>query len=205
MRKTLRVLAIAMLLVAGLASFESAAQFRVGPKIGLCINSLKFNSLGDNFSADNRAGFTGGIMAEFTVPVIGVGLDASVLYVRRSAEWMNEQDITTKASRDYIDIPVNLKWKISNPIGSIVTPFITTGPDFAFLCSKKTIDNVVHGQSFDFAWNVGVGVQLFNHLQVAGSYGFGLSKAVEFVDSNHQNAGIEGKNKYWTVTATYLF
>lgn len=203
MKKSLRVFVAVMIVALGATGFSAAAQLRFGPKVGVCINSIKFNDLGANFESDNRAGFTGGLMAEFTVPVIGLGADASVLYVRRSQQWMDSNDFVT--NRDYIDIPVNLKWKISNPVGKIVTPYIITGPDFAFLCSKKTVNNIVEGNSFDFSWNVGLGVQLFDHLQVQANYGIGLSKAVKFVDSNYQNAGIEGKNNYWTITAAYLF
>ena len=42
-------------------------------------------------------------------------------------------------------------------------------------------------------------------IQVGASYGFGLTKAVEMVTDDVNAAGIEGKNRYWTITAAYLF
>ena len=48
-------------------------------------------------------------------------------------------------------------------------------------------------------------MQLIKHLQIGASYGLGLTKAYELVDSNHEAAGIDGKNRYWTVTAAWLF
>ena len=109
-------------------------------------------------------------------------------------------------SRDYIEIPVNLKWKIGIPaVGSLVTPYIFTGPSFAFLTKKEDIKHAYENKTFDVAWNVGAGVQLFNKLQIGASYGFGLTKAVEAFSDDVNAAGIEGKNRYWTVTAAYLF
>ena len=52
------------------------------------------------------------------------------------------------------------------------------------------------------AWNFGVGVQLFQHLQIGASYVLGITKAVKYVQDA---AGIDGKNNYWTVTAAWLF
>ena len=56
----------------------------------------------------------------------------------------------------------------------------------------------------DIAWNFGLGLQLFTHLQVVASYGLGMTKAVETM-SSYQGEKIDGKNKYWTITAAWLF
>ena len=47
----------------------------------------------------------------------------------------------------------------------------------------------------------GGGVELFSHLQVAATYGWGLSKS----SSNDSGVALYGKNRCWTVTAAYLF
>ncbi|MBD5245794.1 MAG: porin family protein [Barnesiella sp.] len=189
-----------ILIVALIASVATAqAQFRFGVKAGVAINELKFNE--SAFNSGNRAGFTGGVMAEFTVPVIGVGCDASVMYARRSFETVTD-NTTSTFNRDYINIPVNLKYKIQIPVVSkIITPFITTGPDFSILVSKKNIEQAWSNKKFDTAWTVGAGVQLINHLQVAATYGWGLSKS----SSSDSGLDLYGKNRCWTVTAAYLF
>ena len=190
---------IAVVLVAAAAVVPAQAQFKLGVKAGVAINSLSFNNKALN--SDNRAGFTGGLMADFTVPIIGLGFDASVLYASRSVEFQQDNNDPIKKNRSYIDIPVNLKWKIGLPgVGKIVTPFITTGPDFSFLVSKKNIDNAWNNKKFDTAWNVGAGVQLLNKVQIAASYGIGLSKSASGKESLYS-----GKNRCWTVTAAYLF
>ncbi|MCM1111599.1 MAG: porin family protein [Clostridium sp.] len=185
-----------------LAAMPAAAQFKIGPRVGMNVNSLHFNK--EVFNDDNRAGFTGGLMTEFTVPLVGIGLDASVMYVRRDAKWM-EENTTINAKRDYIAIPVNLKYKLNVPaINHIVRPFLTTGPEFAFLTSGKAINQAFRNKKTDISWNFGLGVELISHLQIAASYGIGLNKAVEAV-SGATTVGIEGKNRYWTVTAAWLF
>ena len=204
------VISVAIVAIAVLLSSTPAdAQIKFGIKAGANFNSLKFNQ--DLFNDDNRAGFNGGVMLEFTMPLIGVGMDASVMYVHRSGEDFKELDasgneISTSTSRDYIDIPLNLKYKLSLPgIGSLVKPFVTTGPSFAFLVSKKNINEFIKNKSCDIAWNFGFGIELFSHVQVAASYGLGLTNTLEYVGVGNNNETIEGKNRYWTVTAAYLF
>lgn len=186
-------------------SMPAAAQFRFGLKAGVAVDKMSFNK--EVFNADNRAGFTGGAMIEFTAPIIGVGMDASVLYVNRGIDMVNDDtDVITKGNRSYIDIPINLKWKIGLPlIGKIITPFLTTGPDFSFLCSKKNFSNALHNRKFDFAWNVGAGVELLRHLQIAASYGIGITKSASGNDALNGGLSLSGKNRVWTITAAYLF
>ncbi|MDE5812153.1 MAG: PorT family protein [Muribaculaceae bacterium] len=209
MKSFKRILIIA--LVAMAAVLPASAQFRFGVKAGVAVNSLKLNK--DILDGDNRAGFTGGVMAEFTVPVLGLGMDASVLYASRGAkieqevEGTNDVEIVNK-TRSYIDIPLNFKWKIGLPVvGKIVSPFITTGPDFSFLCSKKNFQNAISNRKFDVAWNFGVGVQFVNHVQVAASYGLGLTNSVSGSEGLNSTLlkDFKGKNRAWTVTVAYIF
>ncbi|MDE5786382.1 MAG: PorT family protein, partial [Duncaniella sp.] len=134
--KSIKSFLLVLVLLLGTASAANA-QFRFGVKAGVAINSIKFNDAKSSFNSDNQAGFLGGLTAQFTVPVIGVGADLSALYVRRSAKFMYENEIE-KSNRDYIEIPLNLRWNIGLPgVGKFVAPFITTGPSVAFLCSKS--------------------------------------------------------------------
>lgn len=179
------------------------AQFKFGPRIGLEVNKLHFND--KIFEGDNRAGFTGGVEAEFMIPAVGLGLDASLMYVRRDAKFMADNNITSK-SRDYFAIPVNLKYKIGIPVvAKIVKPYIYTGPEFAFLTSGTAINQAYRSKKYDVSWNVGLGFEFIGHLQVGAGYGIGLSKAARLVDANKNATPIDGKNRYWTVTAAWLF
>lgn len=194
------------------ATVPAHAGFRIGPRVGTEVNSMRFDkTLFDN---DNRAGFTGGVMMEFTVPIIGVGCDLSAMYVHRKSSSVAEGNVSDEIkdllsdkqfrSRDYIEIPLNLKYKLQLPmIQKVFIPFVTTGPSFSILASKKAINAAYKNKSVDVAWNFGLGVELFSHLQVAASYGLGLNKTVSLVGLNA--APIDGKNNYWTVTAAWLF
>ena len=198
MKSSIRIIVLAV--VAMIIALPASAQFRFGIKAGVALNSLHFSSdYLENLNSDNRAGFTGGLMAEFMLPIGGLGLDASLMYVHRSAEEGVDTDAgegeVSFAKRDYIEIPINLKYKFSIPaVSSIVAPYIFTGPSIAFLVS----DSKDIYKKCDFAWNVGAGVELIRHLQVSASYGFGITKLVAERDANV-------KNRYWTLTAAYLF
>ncbi len=202
--KAIRVFfAVLALTIISATSMTANAQFRFGPKIGLNVSSLHFDK--SAFDSENQTGFTGGLMMEFTVPVIGVGFDLSAMYVRRNAQFMQNNEVA-KDKRDYIEIPLNLKYKIGLPVvGKIITPYLTTGPSVAFLTSKTGFDGFVKNKTFDAAWNFGFGVQLLNHLQVGASYGLGMTKAFKTVGVGNGSADIDAKNNYWTVTAAYLF
>lgn len=210
MIKSIKRICAAVVMIAAL-TVPAAAQISFGPKVGVAVNDLKFSE--DVISADNRAGFTGGLMLEVMLPIANLGLDASVMYVHRTVDVLGEYNEETNGysvlsdkGRDYIEVPINLKWKIGLPVvGSIVTPYLFTGPSFAFLTSKKAVTEAYKNKSFDLAWNFGFGVQLVNKIQVGASYGLGLTKAVEAVDSEFKGVNIEGKNRYWTITAAYLF
>ena len=201
MRKTIITFAVAVVALLG-SALPAQAQFRFGLKAGVAVNSLHFNT--STFDSENRAGFTGGAMLEFTAPVSGLGVDLSLMYVRRNAHWMEDNEIASD-NRDYIDIPLYLKWRMNIPlINNIVRPFLSTGPSFSFLTSGRSVGSVYRNRKFDTAWNFGFGVELLRHVQVGASYGVGLTKALKTVGAT-STANIKGRNRYWTITAAYLF
>lgn len=180
---------------------RAQAQFRFGVQAGVNVNEFHFSS--STFDSNNRMGFNAGLLGEFTLPATGVGLDFGARYVRRNSRW-ESQTGASKDNRDYIEIPINLKWKVNIPlINNIVRPFATTGPSFAFLTSH-TLGDTYRNRKFDTAWNFGFGLEFFKKVQIGASYGLGLTKALKTVGATG-TSNIEGKNRYWTVTATYLF
>lgn len=194
------------------------AQFAWGPRVGVEVNKLHFNkNIGNDIkNSDNRAGITAGLQIEFTVPIVNLGFDASVMYVHRSKidapiadqgnTTVDAAGATKKIGGDYIEVPVNFKYKLGLPVvGKIITPYVFTGPSFAFLTSKQAISDAIQNKKVDIAWNFGLGIQLIQHLQIGASYGVGLTKTVEKVSGWTGTEPIDGKNNYWTVTAAWLF
>lgn len=202
MKRTI-LISIAAAILMAVSSIPAQAQFRFGLKVGTNVSELHFNK--STFDSDNRVGFNAGAMVEFTAPVVGVGFDASVMYVRRNSRWADGTNGVRNDNRDYIDIPVNLKWRLNIPlINSIVRPFLTTGPSFSFLTSGRAIENAYRNRKFDTAWNFGFGLELFKKVQLGASYGVGMTKALKATGATG-SSDIEGKNRYWTVTAAYMF
>lgn len=203
MKKTIFCVA---LVAALFLAIPANAQFKIGPKVGVNISTLSLGGdLSKNFKSSNISSFTGGVMAEFMVPIIGVGIDASVMYTRKGSDL---KEITTGASEkqhtDYVEIPINLKYKFSLPVvGSFMSPFVYAGPSFAFRVGDNFADQYKN-KSFETAINVGIGLEFFSHLQIAGQYGWGLGKAMEF-ENDVLNSTLNGKSRAWTVTAAYLF
>lgn len=203
--KNLKRILIAVAMIFAIGATTMNAQVKFGLKAGVAVNDLKFDE--SVISADNRAGFTGGAMLEVMLPIANLGFDISAMYVHRTGNIYENGTEKPANNRDYIEIPLNLKWKIGLPVvGKVVSPYIFTGPSVAFLTSKENIEEAYKNKKVDVAWNFGVGEQLINKIQIGASYGLGLTKAIETLSPNTIDAaGIEGKNRYWTITAAYLF
>lgn len=181
------------ILAAAMCSVAAQAQVRFGVKAGVDINKLHLSG-DNNFSPDNKAGFTGGLMTEFTVPIVGLCFDASLMYTRMNGE--------SNSHKDFFEVPVNIKYKFQIPaVSSIIAPYLFTGPDFAFKITGKQDPY----KTFQCAWNVGLGVELLRHLQVGAGYAFGINNIAKTVAGINTTNNIKVRNNYWTVTAAYLF
>lgn len=182
------------------------AQFRFGVKAGLNMNSLHLNNLEDNFNKDNHCGYTLGVMTEFQVPIIGLAFDLSAMYTRMNSDLDAKapEDENVSYNKNFLEIPLNLKYKIGLPlVGSIITPYVFTGPSFAIKLDKNSLD-AIKTKTCQVAWNVGLGVELVKHLQISGSYGFGMNNVAKFTGLVNTET-VKVKNNYWTVTAAWLF
>lgn len=106
MKKLITVFAcvVGMLLTATTAQ----AQIDFGVKGGLNVTNMSLSN--DVLDASNRAGFFFGPTVKFTLPIVGLGVDASALYDQRSAKVENagKEDKTIKQQQ--IAFPVNLRY-----------------------------------------------------------------------------------------------
>lgn len=191
-----------VLFVALVAIFSfgyASADFRFGIKAGLNFNKVNLKTPNATLDGDNRTGWQAGVMAEFTVPIVNIGMDAAVMYARQ-----NVNDNSAYENKDFLDIPVNLKWKIGLPVvGNIISPIIFTGPDFLIALNKQTMQNF-ETKTCEVGWNFGLGVELLKHLQVTGSYCLGMNNVAEATRLLN-TADLKAKKNYWTLSAAYLF
>lgn len=213
-KKILSAMLLVVAFVATSFNANAAGPLKFGIKGGVTVNDFKFNE--DIFKADNRCGYTVGLMTKFTAPIINIGFDASVMFTHRVAkvdgvtvlgmDGVQYEVFDGSIKSDYIEIPINFRWDIGLPvIGKFVTPFLTTGPDFSFLVSKQNVSNAWKKHTFDFAWNFGFGLMFVNKVQLHASYGLGLNNAASSDSALYgKNLG-DGKNRFWSVTAAYLF
>ena len=100
-----KIVGLILLAVMVLIAVPAKSQIKFGIKGGLNISSVHFNK--DLVGKDNVTGFNIGPMVEVMAPIMGVGFDAAILYSQKGIGVKSEKDI----KNDYIDVPVNLKWK----------------------------------------------------------------------------------------------
>ena len=180
-------------------TMPAQAQIHFGVKGGLNLSKASFSNVSENFKKDNFTGFFIGPMAEFNIPIVGLGVDAALLFAQRGIKVSEgNEDYTVK--QNGIDIPVNLKYTIG--LGSLAGIYFAAGPDFYFdFAGNKTIEGVkTDKKKAEVGINVGAGVKLLNHLQVGANYNIPLGDTAKF-------EGIDGsyKTKTWQVSVAYIF
>lgn len=191
------------LLLIGLA-WPMQAQLKFGVKGGLNVSSVHFDK--EVFDADNVTGFHVGPLVEIMVPVLGLGMDAAVLYSQKGMEYV-ESGVKTEVKTDYLDVPVNLKWKFGLPL---VKAYIAAGPYLGFRVGgdkfwkvPSSVADQVKAKSFGAGVNVGAGVELVSHLQVGLQYSWGLTDNYSLERDSWSKGS--GKNRGWVVSAAILF
>ena len=180
------------------------AQFRFGVKGGLNIANAKFEK--DVLNADNVTGFQFGPSVEGMFGRGGIGFDLAVLYSQKGFSSYKD-----KVKNDFLEIPLNLKFKLGIPL---VNPFVSFGPYASFRVNgdenwtfKENVSGVVDQvktQSFGAGMNFSLGAELFDHLQVGLTYGWGLTDNYKTFDANDLDS-YKGKLHTWQITAAFYF
>ena len=198
MKKILTIIAVACMAFA----MPSQAQVKFGLKGGLNLTSLS----ADGVSSTNKAGFFVGPTVKFTLPVVGLSLDASALYDQRQAK-IKDTDQTIKAQS--IQIPINVRYGVG--LSSVVNVFAFAGPQFGFnIGDKSKLLDQMGGwtlKSSNISGNVGIGATVFSKLQITANYNFQLSKTGEVEYFNENGDPATGKMKFnsWQLGLGYFF
>lgn len=182
-------------------AMPAMAQFSFGVKGGLNLSKASFSDFNANFKKDNFTGFFIGPTAEFTIPVVGLGIDGSLLFSQRGVQVNGE-----KVKQNGIDIPINLKYTIG--LGSLLGVYVAAGPDFYFDFAKdKSILGInVDKHNRQVGFNVGAGVKLLGHLQLGVNYNFPLGKTGDLTFNNLKNSyQTSYKTKTWQASVAYMF
>lgn len=160
----------------------SQSLVKFGVRGGLDLDKVSFDksALSDN----NRLGFFIGPMVELRVPIVGLNVDGALLYHNSEVKadvTDDGDDIEAKSAKSTLhalDVPITVKYVFG--LGSKLSVFAGTGPQFSFnLGKKKILENSYTLKSSDFSWNVTAGVRLLSHLQVAYNYNIGIGKTAD--------------------------
>lgn len=199
MKRLLRFLFI--LLLPALCAVNSPAQLRYGFRFGGDIAAAKLNDAA-NASLCNRSGFSGGLVLEYQMPQCGFAPDIAVLYTRYNSRLSEDSKSLVNFGRNFIEVPLHLKYKFwIKSFHDLFGPMVYTGPSVAFrigndakapMSSKKTQPG----------WDVGIGFDIVNFIQITGGYRFGLGNAIDSYPGN-PNASLH--TNAWNISATLLF
>lgn len=207
MKKILSALLVSVCL---LLAVPAQAQLHFGLKGGLNISKVTFSK--DIVDGNNRTGFFIGPMAEFTIPVVGLGVDVAALYNQAGAKITikdEEETSTESETLKSIEVPVNLKWTFG--LGSTLGAYVAAGPQFGFNVGSGHFAKAMDIKTCYTSFNVGVGVKALQHLQVGLNYNFGISKLAKAVSDKYEgvddsiNSDLSMKKNTWQISVAYLF
>ena len=203
---TLIVMAVAF-------AMPSQAQVKFGVQAGLNLTNISdfsLNAPGVENAIKSRAGFFVGPTVKFTLPIVGLGIDAAALYDQREAKTNGE---TLKSQS--IQIPINVRYGFG--LGSMAEIFAFAGPQFGFNIGDKDktwgdVKNTAAKwtlKSSNVSANVGIGATILSKLQLKVNYNIALGKTGEVDIKEGADAAwktITGaKANAWQVSAAYFF
>lgn len=196
-----KVFTFALLALAMMFTQTSEAQVKFGLKGGVNVTNMSFSE--EVLDASNRAGFFVGPTVKFTLPIVGLGIDASALYDQRSAK-VKSFDVESDGpgasaeipvdgetlKQQQIAIPINVRYGVG--LGSTASVFLFAGPQFGFNIGDKDVSFKAVSQEVgkwklkdsNFSVNVGLGAMVLNHLQVTANYNIACGHTGEFKAAN---------------------
>lgn len=205
-----KLFTLIVLVAATYFAVPANAQLKFGIKGGLNITDMSLSN--DVFETSNRTGFFIGPTIKFTLPIVGLGIDASALYDQREGEVNVEADdntlVSTRLKQKSINIPINLRYDIG--LGSLAAVYLAAGPQFGFNVGDKNqslYKDVVEWRlnTSNFSVNVGAGVMLLGHLQVGANYNIVCGKTGEITVLDGAESVLRGRSNTWQISAAYYF
>ena len=189
MKKLFTAMAIAFFMVAA----PVHAQFGFGLRGGLNLTSLDISE--KTLDSENNAGFFIGPTVKLTIPVIGIGLDASLMYDQKKSS-IESDDVVTVGGLSYptgttttttirdesVVLPINVRYQFG--LGDMASVFVKAGPQFAWNIGGKNYTLNAAKETFQLkkstaSLNIGAGAIVLSHLEVALNYNIALGNTSE--------------------------
>lgn len=196
--KLYKIIFISFLLIAAL---PMQGQFRYGFRFGGDFASFRIKDA-EGFAMRNRSGFAGGLVLEYQFLNFGLSPDISVEYARHNSVLKSATGELSSFGRNFIDIPIHIKYKFwIKSSHSLFAPMIYTGPVFSFRLDHNDALPLT-SKKFQPGWDVGIGFDIINFIQITGGYRFGIGNSIKnfngFPDASLKTDG-------WNIAATLLF
>ena len=202
-----KILTVVVLFAALMTAVPAKAEVKFGLKGGLNLTSMSLDA--NLVDKSNQAGFFIGPTVKFTIPIVGLGFDASALYDQRKAKVDDSYGAEMDVKQQSIQIPINIRYGIG--LGSTASIYFFAGPQFGFNVGDKSIKTTASEWTFkssNVSANVGLGLMLLGHLQVSANYNFALGKTGDFETLPAAASAIktaDGKINAWQIGVTYFF
>ena len=207
-----KVFSLALLALTVFFSIPAHADepLKIGVKAGLNVSDFHFSS--EVFDKSNQIGWFIGPTVKFTLPIVGLGMDASVLYDYRSAK-LNYATVEQTVKQQQLSIPVNLRYFIG--LGGTANIFFFGGPQIAFNVGDKDYQwnkssNYALKNS-NFSVNLGFGVTALRHLQVSANYNIACGNTADVTWKTATDAATSifhkksSRNSSWQLGIAYFF
>lgn len=204
-----KLLSFAFLTLGLFVSTSANAQgVKFGVKGGLNVTDMHLDSKLLNNS--NCVGGFIGPTVKFTLPIIGLGVDASALYDFREAKVTDRANQEKSVKQEQISIPVNARYSIG--LGSTVSAFLFAGPQWSINIGDKDFE-WTKGSSYsfkdsNFSVNAGLGITLMDHLQISANYNIAMGKTAD-VKARKLLTDLPEKAKSrtnsWQIAVAYFF
>ena len=186
----------------------NAQGVKLGVKGGLNVTDMSFDS--ELLNKSNCVGGFIGPTIKFTLPVIGLGIDASALYDFRKAEITDRANQEKSVKQEQISIPVNARYSIG--LGSTASAFLFAGPQWSINIGDKDFE-WTKGSSYsfkdsNFSVNAGLGITLMDHLQISANYNIAMGKTADIKAREVLTdlpEKIKSRTNSWQIAVAYFF
>lgn len=205
-RLTTAALSIFMIVSYGLIHQVNAqSPIDFGVKGGVNIANLSSDD-----DLDSRTGIHAGLVLDFSLPLLPIGVESGIYYTQKGAEF-TEEGITVTGKLDYIEVPVLAKISLGPP--GPFSPHVVVGPYAAFNTKAEfeassgsaslSEDFSDQTSDLDFGAIAGVGADFnlgLTKLNVSARYSYGFSN---INDSDFEVD--EENNRVFMISAGIMF
>ena len=180
---------------------DAREELKVGIKAGMNYSNV-YSESGDDFVADGKAGFAGGVFVSIPLSQL-VGIQPELMYSQKGFKG-DVLGVDYKATFNYLDLPVHLQIKPTENIS------ILAGPQFSYLLSSKyelgslssTNENDLEDDNNRATVGISAGVDFsLQDFIISARGSWDLSK----MNKDNNTSDINYKNQLFQVTLGYRF